>query len=162
MKISRRALRMQRHHQRGKRRADLNLIPLIDVFTVLVFFLLVHPNDGAMLPAAQKLHLPESVAAVDPHRTLVITVTDRDILLQGRSVAPVAGALADAAENIAALQTALESNAAPQSNGSVAAPAEITIMADRAIPYRLLKKVMMSCSQAHYGQISLAVTQKLI
>jgi len=84
MKISRRALRMQRHHQRGKRRADLNLIPLIDVFTVLVFFLLVHPNDGAMLPTVQKLHLPESVAEADPKRTLVITVTDRDILLQGR------------------------------------------------------------------------------
>jgi len=51
----------------GKRRADLNLIPLIDVFTVLVFFLLVHPNDGAMLPTAQRLHLPESVAEADPN-----------------------------------------------------------------------------------------------
>jgi biopolymer transport protein TolR len=162
MKISRRALRMQRHHQRGKRRADLNLIPLIDVFTVLVFFLLVHPNDGAMLPSAQKLHLPESVAEADPHRTLVITVTDRDILLQGRSVAPVAGVMADAAENIAALQTALESSAVPHGGASDTPRTEITIMADRAIPYRLLKKVMMSCSQAQYRQISLAVTQKVI
>ena len=162
MKISRRALRMQRHHQRGKRRADLNLIPLIDVFTVLVFFLLVHPNDGAMLPTAQKLHLPESVAEADPHRTLVITVTDHDILLQGRTIAPVAGILADASENISALQTALEGSAEPQVDGAPAAHAEITIMADRAIPYRLLKKVMMSCSRAHYQQISLAVTQKAI
>jgi len=158
MKISRRALRMERHHQRGKRRVELNLVPLIDVFTVLVFFLLVHPNDGVMLPIAQKLHLPESVAEVDPNRTLVITVTDRDILLQGRSVAPVAGVLADASENITALQTALEGSAEPQST----ARAEITIMADRAIPYRLLKKVMMSCSRAQYRQISLAVTQKAI
>jgi len=162
MKISRRALRMQRHHQRGKRRADLNLIPLIDVFTVLVFFLLVHPNDGAMLPTAQRLHLPESVAEADPKRTLVITVTDRDILLQGRSVAPVAAVLADAAENISALQTALENSTEPQDRVSADAQTEITIMADRAIPYRLLKKVMMSCSQAHYQQISLAVTQKVI
>ncbi len=162
MKISRRALRMQRHHQRNKRRVDLNLIPLIDVFTVLVFFLLVHPNDGVMLPTAQKLLLPESVAEADPHRTLVITVTDHDILLQGKNIAPVAGVLEDTAENISALQTALESNAPPQNTGTAAGPAEITIMADRAIPYRLLKKVMMSCSQAHFRQISLAVTQKVI
>lgn len=162
MKISRRALRMQRHHQRGKRRADLNLIPLIDVFTVLVFFLLVHPNNGAMLPSAKNLLLPESVAEADPHRTLVITVTDHDILLQGKPVVPVAGVLADTAENIAALQTALEGSAKSQSGGPAAEPAEITIMADRAIPYRLLKKVMMSCSQAQYRQISLAVTQKAI
>ncbi len=162
MKISRRALRMQRHHQRNKRRVDLNLIPLIDVFTVLVFFLLVHPNDGAMLPTAQRLHLPESVAEANPHRTLVITVTDHDILLQGKTVAPVAGVLSDAAENISALQTALESSAEPQADEPAPAATEITIMADRAIPYRLLKKVMLSCSQAHFRQISLAVTQKVI
>ena len=37
---------------------------------------------------------------------------------------------------------------------------EITIMADKDIPYRLLKKVMVTCTQSDYGQIAFAVLQK--
>ena len=37
---------------------------------------------------------------------------------------------------------------------------DVTIMGDREIPYRLLKKIMYTCTLASYGNISLAVTRK--
>src|SRR2546430_1704241 len=37
---------------------------------------------------------------------------------------------------------------------------EITIMADKALPYEVLKRVMATCTDADYGRISLAVIQK--
>jgi biopolymer transport protein TolR len=37
---------------------------------------------------------------------------------------------------------------------------EITIMADKSLPYEVLKKVMSTCTDADYGKVSLAVIQK--
>ena len=37
---------------------------------------------------------------------------------------------------------------------------EVNLLADRSIPFSLLKKVMSSCTSAGYGKISLAVIQK--
>ncbi len=160
MEKSRRAQRMARHHKRNRRQAPLNLVSLMDIFTILVFFLLVNASDVEVLPSAKTIELPQSIAEDKPRETVVVLVTDEDILIQGRKVSSVAAALTDQGPAIDALQEALEQQAARSLRQRGGPGPEVTIMGDREIPYRLLKKVMISCTLAHYGKVSLAVMQK--
>ncbi len=68
--MSRRAKRMERHHQRTKKQASLNMVSLMDIFTILVFFLLVSSSSVQDLPNAKKIKLPESVAQKMPKETV--------------------------------------------------------------------------------------------
>ncbi|MFQ5486980.1 MAG: ExbD/TolR family protein [Gammaproteobacteria bacterium] len=160
MEKSRRAQRMARHHKRSRRQAPLNLVSLMDIFTILVFFLLVNSSDVDVLPSAKTIELPQSIAEEKPRETVVVLVTDEDILVQGRKVASVSAALAERGPSITALQGALERQAARTLRRRDSAGPEVTIMGDREIPYRLLEKVMISCTLARYGKVSLAVMQK--
>jgi len=154
---------MARHHKRNRRNVPLNLVSLMDIFTILVFFLLVNSSDVEVLPSTRAIKLPESVAEQKPRETVVVMVTDKDILVQGRKVISVTAAMASGKAVLKPLRTALEQQAARilrrQQGGSPVAP-EVTIMGDRKISYRLLKKVMVSCTLASYGKLSLAVMQK--
>jgi biopolymer transport protein TolR len=163
MIMSRRARRMERHHKRGRRLPGINLVSMMDIFTILVFFLLVNSSDGEVLPAVKSVKLPESVAEAKPRETVVITVSGSDVTVQGRVVTGVAQLLRDPAEISAGLQSALEDqNRLAAADRQVVPPGgrEATIMGDRTIPYRVLKKIMATCTRAGYGRISLAVMQR--
>lgn len=159
MKMSRRALRMERHHKRSRMGGSLNLVSLMDIFTILVFFLLVHSSNVESMPGAKSIKLPESLAEKAPKLTVVLTVTDQDILVQGRRVASTPEVMDSSGDNIDALKTELDYQAG-RTRVAAATPREITIMGDKEIPYRLLKKIMLTCVRAGYENISLAVTQK--
>lgn len=158
-----RAARMNRHHSRHKRGAALNLVSLMDIFTILVFFLLVNSGDVDVLPNAKDIQLPESIADEKARETVIVMVTDEELLVQGRVVGRVADIMANDDIIIPALRSALE-----EQNDRVlrreakedVANREVTIMGDKQIPYRLLKKVMATCTDASYGRLSLAVLQK--
>lgn len=159
MLASRRAQRMERHHKRG-RASPINMVSLMDIFTILVFFLLVHSSDVESLPSTKSIKLPESVAEKEPKRTVVVTVSEQNILVQGRRVASVAEALNGADDTIEGLRAELEHQAKRMLNPGDKTPREITIMGDKEIPYRLLKKIMLTCARASYDNISLAVLKK--
>ncbi len=160
---SKHARRMQSHHKRNRGSTALNLVSLMDIFTILVFFLLVNSSDVQVLPNAKDVEMPESVAQEKPRETVVILVTDDDILIQGAAVASVADVMAQKGLVIETLKTALVSQTNRMMDREVAADIagrEVTIMGDKEIPYRLLKKVMATCTDADYGRISLAVMQR--
>jgi biopolymer transport protein TolR len=160
---SARAKRMEKHHKRHKGAGSLNLVSLMDIFTILVFFLLVNSSDVETLPNTKDLQLPESIAEEKAKESVVIMISEEDILVQGVAVAKVADVIARTGNDIPALREALKSQndrvlrRAAQDN---IAGREVTIMGDKDIPYRLLKKVMATCTESDYGQISLAVLQK--
>lgn len=159
---SKRALRMERHHKRGKG-APLNLVSLMDIFTILVFFLLVNSSDVEVLPNTKDVQLPESIAEEKAKETVVIIIGDVDIIVQGTPVAKVADVMALRGNDIPELRQALLSQndrVLRREAQEDIAGREVTIMGDKDIPYRLLKKVMATCTQSDYGQISLAVLQK--
>jgi biopolymer transport protein ExbD len=162
MKMSRRAKRMERHHTRSRTLAELNMISLMDIFTILVFFLLVNSSDVEILPSVKSVKLPESVAEKSPKQTVVIVVNDRDILVQGRKVASVNEIYRSDGEFIAPLKSELDYQASRTAVAAKtgAAGHAITIMGDKEIPYRLLKKIMVTCVRAKYDNISLAVMKK--
>jgi len=160
---SARAKRMEKHHKRNKGAGALNLVSLMDIFTILVFFLLVNSSDVETLPNAKDLQLPESIAEEKAKETVVILIGEEDIIVQGTPVAKVADVMKLKGNDIPALRQALKSQndrvLRREAQDDIAGR-EVTIMGDKEIPYRLLKKVMATCTQSDYGQISLAVLQK--
>lgn len=160
---SARAKRMDKHHARNKGAGALNLVSLMDIFTILVFFLLVNSSDVETLPNAKDLQLPESIAEEKAKETVVILIGETDIIVQGRPVAKIADVMSMKGNDIPALREALKSQndrvLRREAQDDIAGR-EVTIMGDKEIPYRLLKKVMATCTQSDYGQISLAVLQK--
>ena len=162
MKMSRRAKRMERHHKRSRLMTEINMVSLMDIFTILVFFLLVNSSDVEILPSVKSVKLPESVAEKSPKQTIVIVVNDRDILVQGRKVSSVADVINSGGDFIEPLKLELDYQASRDSTVRKAGTTghEITIMGDKEIPYRLLKKIMVTCVRAKYENISLAVMKK--
>ena len=160
---SRRAERMDKRHERNKRTTALNLVSLMDIFTILVFFLLVNSSDVETLPNAKDIQLPESIAEEKAKETVVILIGDDDIIVQGTPVVRVDDVLKRKGNHIAELKAALQSQndrVLRREMQDDIAGREVTIMGDKDIPYRLLKKVMATCTESDYGQISLAVLQK--
>jgi len=160
---SARAKRMEKHHKRNKGTGSLNLVSLMDIFTILVFFLLVNSSDVETLPNTKALQLPESIAEEKAKESVVILISEEDILVQGVLVAKVEDVLATMGNDIPALRQALKSQndrVLRRAAQDDIAGREVTIMGDKEIPYRLLKKVMATCTESDYGQISLAVLQK--
>jgi biopolymer transport protein ExbD len=154
---------MEKHHRRHKSSSALNLVSLMDIFTILVFFLLVSSSEVEVLPNAKDIQLPESIAQEKAKETVVILIGDEDIIVQGTPVVKVADVMAQTDNDIPELREALKSQndrvLRKEAQDDIAGR-EVTIMGDKDIPYRLLKKVMATCSQSDYGQISLAVLQK--
>ncbi len=161
MKMSRRAKRMDRHHKRNKGRAVLNLVSLMDIFTILVFFLLVNSGEVQVLPNAKALSLPESKAEQKPKETLVVMVNRNEILVQGRHILDLSQPLPEGTL-LPALQEELQRHA-EHAKASPMEPFEgnITIMGDKDLPYDLLKRVMATCAQSEYPHVSLAVLQQV-
>ena len=162
MKLSHRAKRMDRRHKRSFV-AAVNLVSLMDIFTILVFFLLVNSSNTAQLPSQKTIKLPESIAEELPKETLVVMVSNDNILVNGRLVETVAKAISLPSDTIPELQKELRyqaSKSAAPVNDLGVAEREVTIMGDKAIPYKLLRKIMMTCSTNEYSSISLAVLKK--
>lgn len=160
MKTSRRVKRMGRSK---KKTPGLNLVSLMDVFTILVFFLLVNSSSSDVMEPPKNLTLPDSVVETKPRETVLVMVTPEAILVQGEPVMSTA----EATEMKAIVIEPIKARLIEQKNKIigirtrvVAESNEVTVLAHKTIPFKLLKKVMSSCTSAGYGKISLAVIQK--
>jgi biopolymer transport protein ExbD len=159
--VSRHSRRAHRRLKRSSGPAQIILTSLIDIFTVLLFFLLIQAANVEALPEPRLLKLPESSAQQKTRKTPVLMVNGEAITLEGRRITSVAEALQDDREDIPALEAALRAMPAPGTGAEAGGTdSQITIMGDKAIPYRLLRKVMQTCTQSGYGRIALAVQRK--
>ncbi len=147
---------------RNKSLVDLNLVSLIDIFTILIFFLLSNSSEVEVLPSTKAVKLPESTSEKKPRDTVVVIVTADDILVQGRKVASVSEVMANEGDLIAPLKAELDIEAGRQTirKENEALSKAVTIMGDRKIPYRLLRKVMVTCARANFSEVSFAVRRK--
>ena len=160
MKNSRRIKRMGRNRPKITK---MNLTSLMDVFTILVFFLLVNSATTEVLEAPKQVKLPDSAIETKPRETVVIFVSPDEVIVQGESVARVEDILAMESGLIAGIGDRL--NQLTQSivgiNTKVVAESqEVTILADKSVPFTVVKRVMSTCTSQGYTQISLAVMQK--
>lgn len=162
MKQSIHAKRMARTIRRNRSVPKLNLVSLMDIFTILVFFLLVNSSDVEVLQSNKDIKLPESIAEQRPEDNLIVTVSQESILVGGRKVVDTAAIAKSKSSEIAALKKELEylaSRKPYQTPEDEEAGRDVTIMGDKAIPYDLLKKIMTTCAKSDYRNISLAVSQ---
>jgi len=141
---------------------DLNLVSLIDIFTILIFFLLINMGVAEILPTSKAIKLPESTAQKDPAETLAVLVSAQDIVVEGRRVAAVSEVVNLPDDVIPGLKAELELLVARPvvRAGSQTKNTAITIVGDRDIPYRLLRKVMVTCARAGFTDVSFAVQKK--
>jgi biopolymer transport protein ExbD len=147
---------------RHKADAELNLIPLIDILSTLVAFLLVYSTEVEVIQNSKGIEIPQSIAEVAPKESVVVMITKTDLFVQGERVDsvqdvrdskdPIVGPLRDALKRPLLVGKEMTERDLAQR--------EITIMADKSLPYEVLKKVMSTCTDADYGKVSLAVIQK--
>ncbi len=156
MNESRRMRRMGRNNRRGEG-LGLNLIPMMDVLTVLVLFLLFHSFNGEL--PEQRIELPDSVVETRPRETLAIVVSPEAVLIQGE---PVVGTPELYGDRIGMVPQIRERLAELEREIGDTPPAsrENTLLADKTSPFKVLKKIMSTCTASGYGRISLAVVQK--
>ena len=160
MRNSRRIKRMSRNRVKiGK----MNLTSLMDVFTILVFFLLVNSGSVEVVEAPKDVKLPESRIESKPRETVVISISPEDILIQGM----LAGSVDDVLEGdtvpldkVRARLAELKENVIGINTKTVAEAREVTILADRSVPFTVVKQVMSTCTGEGYENVSLAVIQK--
>jgi biopolymer transport protein TolR len=162
MSMSNRARRMLQHQIRNKADAELNLIPMIDILSVMVSFLLVYSTEVEVVQNTKGIDIPQSISQQRPRQTVVVMLTRDDLFVQGERIASVAEVRASTAAIIAPLRAALKR---PTLVGQAMtdkdiAEREITVMADKQIPYEVLKKVMSTCTDADYGRLSFALVEK--
>lgn len=141
----------------------MNLTSLMDVFTILVFFLLVNTGSVEIMEAPKTVALPESRVETKPRETIVIFISPDEVLVQGEPVALVANILDDNAAtvgNIAARLAELNEQVLGPSTRNVAESREVTILADKSVPFAVVKKVMSTCTREGIENISLAVIQR--
>ncbi len=141
----------------------MNLTSLMDVFTILVFFLLVNSASTEVLETPKQITLPASVVEEKPRETVVIFISPIEVTVQGEPVVRVEDILGTAEQNIAPIAERLaevNSNVIGLNTRTAAESQEVTILADRSVPFSVIKKVMSTCTSQGFERISLAVLQK--
>lgn len=162
MKSPRRVRRIERQYTQGSRDVPINIVSMIDVFAILVFYLMVSIAAVEMRPSDKTLQLPQSTSQVRPHVATQLMITRKDILVDNQSIMSVADADNLNADSLPSLKEYFEKHVRleQQPDNSGITRGEINILADKSIPYSLLKKVMKSCSDERFARISLAVIQR--
>jgi biopolymer transport protein ExbD len=153
------AERMQQNHRRFLKPAKLNLVSLMDIFTILVFFLLINSGDSEILKINKHIKLPDSVADMRPAATITVMVTESDVIVDGRPVATMDdvvgsnGVIPGLAKELNYLASKRTQLTAEEKLRGLA----VTILGDYTIPYEILKRVMITCARSNYRDLSMAV-----
>jgi biopolymer transport protein ExbD len=137
-------------------------VSLIDVFTILIFFLLMQIGPAEVLPSSKAVKLPATTSEKAPRETLTLVVSTEDIVVDGRKVASVADVSASQQDLIPTLKAELDLQAqrVAVKAENKAATNPITILADKDVPYRVLKRVMVTCAGANFGDVSFGLRRR--
>jgi len=155
--------RIKRMSRNRLKITKMNLTSLMDVFTILVFFLLVNSGSVELLESPKNMTLPEARVDTKPRETVVIFVSPEDVLVQGKTVARVDDILEGGSSTVAPITSRLSElrdNIVGPSTLAVAGSQEITILADKSVPFIVIRKIMSACTGEGYENVSLAVIQK--
>ena len=156
---SNRLKRRKRH--RGA--SHFALVPFIDMMTILVVFLLAHTAEVDILPNTKNISIPQSLSERKPNAAIVVMVTTDSVYVDGKLVGSIAEIVANSGNVFEPLKAALVAQnelALGGAQRTEIAKREVTIMGDKSTPYSVLKKIMLTCSDAEYGKVSFAVVER--
>jgi biopolymer transport protein TolR len=160
--ISARLKRNRKPGHRGGFHGLSGLIPMIDMLTILVVYLLVHAADYEILPNTKSIQIPQSISETKPRDTVTVLITKEALFVNGAEIATVADVRARQAAVIDPLRRALGAEAQKRVLKDKDDPTshEVTVLADKDLPYSFLKKILATCTAAEYGKVSLAVIER--
>ncbi len=159
--------------QRGSRKrkkpleGGLILTSLLDVFVLLVFFLLKsYSAEGVILTLPNDLVLPASTSLTAPRVAVQVMLTEAFLQVDGVGLDVDLRAVETGNEmlipplldHLKAL--ASQYQAIAEQNQTVTFTGDLILAGDRNIPFRLLKKILYTAGQAGFINQSLAVYQK--
>ncbi len=156
----------ERARSERERQAHVMLVSLIDTFVILCVFLFQNYSaEGDIMSVAPDLKLPEARVENKPVQSVIVSVTNKSIMVEGKKVADSADALKDPdlvidgmyeeMVRIADLKRAIaDMDPTKEFKG------EVIIQGDKSITFELLKRVMYTCGRAEYGEIRLAVLKQ--
>lgn len=154
--------RNRRQLNSQKKPASLNLVSLMDIFTILVFFLMVNANEVEVLETSSDIKLPDSTSLTAPEDRLVISVSQTMLKIGAESI-PLPdiinlndGTTLPALASLLAVHANAEKDKLQE---GATFQGEVTILGDKGLPYEWLKKIMRTCQEASYTRIALAVNQ---
>jgi len=151
--------RHARHGKGGGGHGPLMLVPMIDMLMILVVYLLVHTADTEILPNTRNISIPQSISEQKPREATVVTVTRDMLYVNGDAIVSVADVSRTADPVVESLRAALDQQASTILSGDET-PREVTVMAEKSLPYAVLRKIVASCSAADYTKVSLAVVER--
>ncbi len=154
-KVSRRARRIQRN-QALRKSPGLNLVSLMDIFTILVFFLLVNASSDSELPSQKVMTLPESVGGQAPQETLRVVVTPEAVLVQGKQIATTESFVDQSDSALNALREELAYRLSLSATGG---SDTLTVLADRSVPYEVIKRIVTVSQSLEFRQVAFAASQ---
>ena len=143
---------------------EINVVSLIDIFAILVFYLLVNALVVVVIPEYEELKVPFSQAEERVEDKVVVAVNRSHIFVNEIPVMPIPEPTeAVEATGFRELTTALGAEDIATGSGALAAttasPRALNVVADQGTPYHLLKRVLASCSEAGYTKVSLALRE---
>ena len=156
------SIRLKRR-KRHRGASHFALIPFIDMMTILVVFLLAHTAEVDILPNTKNISIPQSLSERKPNAAIVVMVTTDSVYVDGKLVGSIAEIVANSGNVFEPLKAALLAQnelALGGAQRTEIAKREVTIMGDKSTPYFVLKKIMLTCSDAEYGKVSFAVVER--
>ncbi len=152
---------------------DLNITPMMDMMTIILVFLLkTFTSSSVLVNMDQNLRLPPSMTRLGPKQAVPVTITKRILMVEGEAVAPINNGridpqlkrdgdngyyitpLVDILTKVARREKRVAEMTGDKFKG------ELTIIADKSTPYRLLTEVLYSCGQAEYANYRLLVLKE--
>ncbi len=145
--------------------ADLLITPLVDMFVIIVIFLLMNFSaTGEVLFMSKDITLPQAANTQEILRAPVVQVSMDAIMLEGELVARVEDLSRDEYWNIPQLEEKLRDlkkryEFMHQGDTQGGFKGDINIQAHKDVQFKAIKRVMYSCNQAGYFNINFAVMQ---
>ena len=154
--------RLKRMDKRSLKAPTVILTSLMDIFIVMVIYLLMNQALGVDVTPPKSIKLPDSIVETQARQTIMMIVSGQDVVVDGDRVATIADVLEskdDYIKSVGSRMLKVRKSYIGFSDESLASSTEVTIMADRSVPFKVLKKLMSTSSIAGYEKISLAVNQ---
>jgi biopolymer transport protein ExbD len=151
-------------HGHGKKStfADLLITPLVDMFVIIVLFLIANFSaTGEVLFMTKDIQLPSSTNGEPIDMKPVVQVSKTAILVQGETVAQVADLGKDEYWNIPSLEEKLRDekkrlDVMHEGDKEGGFKGEVNIQADKDVEFSIIKRVMYSANQAGYFSLNFA------
>ena len=153
---------------RGKKQgyASLMLTSLVDMFTIIVIFLLMNFSaNGEVLYMSKDIKLPDAYHGAQLERAPVISVSGDSVTFDGKLLLSTADLEKGDVLNVPELEDALRDEKRRYEQIHANDPDHpfkglVNVQADRRIAFKVIKRVMFACNQSGFGNINFAALSR--